>query len=116
MNGIAEYVVVLCASCHYPNPLIAVNYLDFWEWRDDSGWKAYSVSDSNAIEQAFSSGSSIHHLNIGRGVGYDIDFSRMVQTNLRTQFSRMVRRSSSSKFWDTLVRLKQPIYILYACM
>lgn len=79
-----------------------------WKWRDQRGFVAYIPSDTNSLERAYQNWRSSNKsstiqtctLNCVRldGTGTDaylINFSTMVQTNVRTNYQRAVERNGS---------------------
>ena len=66
------------------------------KWQFESGkkpkWADYDCESTEALETTFSEGRPSCELQYGDGWRYEVKFADMVQTSLRTQVQRRVRR------------------------
>ena len=77
-----------------------------WEWQDGytSSWKKYASATTLEIEKAYIKYKGVHsstsklslavawHSTMAHGNTYEIDFVKMTQTNVKSKFSRKIRR------------------------
>ena len=62
----------------------------------DGGWRAYDPETAALIEEHFLNAASTHvDLSLGPHREYRVDFGRMQQTNLHSNFQRPVSRSAT---------------------
>lgn len=73
-----------------------------WQWQgdQDGDWSPYPADTCLALQAARNGhGEAVMEVTVGR-TRYKLDTTRMVQTNTRTGFERLMeRRESGTRFW-----------------
>lgn len=62
-----------------------------WQWKDGQRWHDYAPGDSDALEEANTSGRGVHAFQ-RRGESYAVNFTDMQQVNRMTRKKRPIRR------------------------
>jgi len=78
-----------------------------WEWESDSGWSSFDRRAAAQLDAAMSAQRPVTVLHLEQ-YEYQIDLSRMQQTNTRTHKSRAIRRVEASH--KSSLRPSLPLY------
>ncbi|KAI6660940.1 Poly polymerase 2 [Oopsacas minuta] len=74
-----------------------LTYNDRWQWKEDSGiWKDYADEEKRRIESAQTLELYTIQIILGSAI-YEIDFSKHLQTNLKSKCRRSIRKYDAEK-------------------